>query len=58
MSGQEDEYRIDIDALRRQVGDGNFALRPHAIQHAVKEGFTEDAMLSEGNHERIDYYLL
>ena len=45
MDGQEDEYRIDLNALRRQVGEGNFALRPHAMQHAVKEGFTADAML-------------
>jgi len=45
VSSQEDEYKIDLDALRRQVADGNFALRPHAMQHAVKEGFTKDNML-------------
>ena len=42
-NNREDEYSIDLDALRRQVTDGNFALRPHALQHAVKEGFTGDA---------------
>jgi hypothetical protein len=36
---------LDIEALRRQVADDNFALKPHAMQHAVKEGFTEDDMV-------------
>ena len=36
---------IDIDALRRQVANGNFALGPHAMQHAVKEGFTQRDMV-------------
>lgn len=36
---------INIDALRRQVADGNFALGPHAMQHAVKEGFTQKDMV-------------
>ena len=44
-NNHEDEYSMDLDALRRQVMDGNFALRPHALRHAVKEGFTEDTML-------------
>lgn len=35
----------DIDTLRQQVEDGNFALRLHAIQHAVKEGFTKEQMV-------------
>jgi len=37
-----DGHEIDFDALRHQVADDNFALRPHAMQHAVKEGFTRD----------------
>lgn len=45
MNDPEDEYKIDLNALRRQVADGNFALRPHAMRHAVKEGFTEEDML-------------
>ncbi len=45
MNGQEDEYEIALDTLRQQVMDGNFSLRPHALQHAVKEGFTTAAML-------------
>ncbi len=36
---------VDIDALRRQVAKGNFALGPHAMQHAVKEGFTQSDMV-------------
>ena len=39
------ERPINIDALRRQVTDGNFALGPHAMQHAVKEGFTQRDMV-------------
>ena len=37
-----DEHEIDFDALRHQVASDNFALRPHAMQHAVKEGFSRD----------------
>ena len=40
-----DKGSIDIEALRRQVADGNFALAPHAMQHAVKEGFTQKDMV-------------
>ncbi len=36
------ELGLDVEALRRQVADGNFALRPHAMQHAVKEGFGKE----------------
>jgi hypothetical protein len=36
---------IDIEALRRQVANDNFALKPHTMQHAVKEGFTKDDMV-------------
>ena len=42
---EDDTGQINLDVLRRQVVNGNFALRPHALQHAVKEGFTQDAML-------------
>ena len=42
---KDDVGQINLDALRHQVVNGNFALRPHALQHAVKEGFTQDAML-------------
>ena len=38
----DEEQGLDVEALRRQVTDANFALKPHAMQHAVKEGFTED----------------
>ncbi len=36
---------MDIDALLFQVDNGNFAVRIHAIQHAVKEGFTKEDMI-------------
>jgi hypothetical protein len=50
VNGQEDEYAIDLGILRQQVADGDFALRPHAMQHAVKEGFTKEAMLQAVLH--------
>jgi hypothetical protein len=53
MSGQEDEYEIDLDVLRHHVADGNFALRPQAMQHAVKEGFNEEAMLQGVLHGAV-----
>lgn len=31
--------------MRRQVVARNFALRPHAMQHAVKEGFRQDDII-------------
>jgi len=40
-----EDQGVDIDALRRQVADSNFALAPHAMQHAVKEGFTQEDMV-------------
>jgi len=36
---------MDIDVLRFQVDNDNFAVRIHAIQHAVKEGFTKEDMI-------------
>ena len=42
MDLEDNECLLDLQALRRQVGEGNFALRPHVMQHAVKEGFRAD----------------
>lgn len=53
MDGQDEEQALDIDALRRQVADDNFALRPHAMQHAVKEGFTKEDMKHVALHGTI-----
>ncbi len=36
---------MDIGTLRFQVVNGNLAIRIHAIQHAVKEGFTKEDMI-------------
>ena len=33
-------WTFDLEAVRLQVQDGNYAVRPHAMQHAVKEGFS------------------
>jgi hypothetical protein len=53
VNEQEDEYEIELDTLRHQVMNGNFSLRPHALQHAVKEGFTEAAMLQVVLHGAV-----
>lgn len=36
---------MDIGALHFQITNGNFAIRSHAIQRAVKEGFTKEDMI-------------
>jgi hypothetical protein len=33
-------WTLDLEAIRSQVQDGNYAVRSHAMQHAVKEGFS------------------
>jgi hypothetical protein len=33
-------WTFDLEAVRLQVQHGNYAVRPHAMQHAVKEGFS------------------
>jgi len=37
---KDNAARISLRALRREVTGGNYALGPHAMQHAVKEEFT------------------
>ena len=33
-------WAFDLKAVRSQVQEGDYAVRPHALQHAVKEGFS------------------
>jgi len=40
------EWELNLAALRKQVREENFAIRPHAMQHAVKEGFTGRDMIA------------
>jgi len=30
---------MDIEAVRARVRDGNYLIKSHAVQHALKEGF-------------------
>ena len=30
---------MDIEAIRARVRDGNYLIKSHAVQHALKEGF-------------------
>jgi len=41
---------FDLEAVRLQVQDGNYAVRPHAMQHAVKEGFSVRDMVDAVLH--------
>lgn len=45
MELDDDEWALDLEAVRTQVRAGNYAVRPHAMQHAVKEGFSVDDMI-------------
>ncbi len=44
MENIDGEWVFDLAAVRSQVNTGNFAVRPHAMQHAVKEGFPIDSV--------------
>ena len=35
---------MDIDTLRKRVQDGNYLIKAHAVQHALKEGFEQSHM--------------
>ena len=45
MQHGDDQQALNLRALRFQVRDGNFAVRAHAMQHAVKEGFSVPNMV-------------
>jgi hypothetical protein len=38
-------WTFDLEAIRSQVQHGNYAVRSHAMQHAVKEGFSVTDMV-------------
>ena len=38
-------WTLDLEVIRSQVQDGNYAVRSHAMQHAVKEGFSVKDMV-------------
>jgi len=44
---------VDIEAMRRQVVVRNFALRSHAMQHAVKERFGQDDVIHVALHGQV-----
>jgi hypothetical protein len=43
----------ELFALRSQIQSHNFSFRPHALQHAVKEGFTVDDMVQVVLHGKV-----
>jgi hypothetical protein len=45
MEYDDHEWALDWEAVRSQVQHGNYAVRPHAMQHAVKEGFSVTDMV-------------
>lgn len=42
---RERNRNVNIEQLRRQVSAGEYSLRPHTLQHAVKEGFKPSHIL-------------
>ena len=36
---------VDIEKIRERIRSGNYLIRSHAIQHAVKEGFDRQHMV-------------
>ena len=40
MEHTENQWTLDQEAFEAQIKAGDFSIRPHAMQHAVKEGFT------------------
>ena len=36
---------MDIESIRDRVRDGNYLIKSHAIQHALKEGFERQQMV-------------
>jgi len=47
------QWKIELFALRTQVQSQNFSIRPHALQHAVKEGFTVEDMVQVVLHGKV-----
>jgi hypothetical protein len=37
--------KVDILSLQRRVRDGNYLVRGHAVQHALKQGFERQNMV-------------
>ena len=36
---------MDIQTIRKKIQDGNYLVKVHAIQHALKEGFEREHMV-------------
>ncbi|MCH8291527.1 DUF4258 domain-containing protein [Candidatus Poribacteria bacterium] len=48
---------MNIEQVREQVSAGEYSLRPHAIQHAAKEGFnSSDILHAVLTGEVIEHY--
>ena len=46
----EYEWILDQAAFKARIRAGDFSVRPHAMQHAVKEGFTVGDMVTVALH--------
>ena len=48
---------MDIEAIRARVREGNYLVKSHAVQHALKEGFERshivEAILSGRIYRRV-----
>jgi hypothetical protein len=44
---------VDIETIRGRLREGNYLIKSHAIQHAIKEGFERRQMLEAVMNGRI-----
>ena len=35
-------YQVNIQTIRSRIREGNYLTKPHAVQHALKEGFRRE----------------
>ncbi|MEK6406094.1 MAG: hypothetical protein AABN34_03935 [Acidobacteriota bacterium] len=36
---------MDLEVIRERIRAGNYLIKPHAVQHALKEGFDREHMV-------------
>ena len=38
-------YQVNIQTIRNRIREGDYLIKPHAVQHALKEGFERKHMV-------------
>jgi hypothetical protein len=52
MENRDHGWAFDLETVRSHVQDGNYAVRSHAMQHAVKEGFSVRDMVQGARDDK------